>query len=175
MPALEAICEKFKEEEIHEDFRLIMTSMPANYFPVAILQNGLKMTTEPPRGIKANLKRSYNNLVTEETYSSLVNNKSSGSTAEINPEMHDAWKRLLFGLCFFHALVQERRKFGPLGWNIRYEFNDSDLDTSIKMLRNFLADNPEIPWDAMKYMTGQINYGGRVTDDWDRVLLLNVL
>jgi len=53
---------------IHEDFRLIMTSMPVDYFPAAILQNGLKMTTEPPRGIKANLKRSYINLVTQDTY-----------------------------------------------------------------------------------------------------------
>lgn len=43
------------------------------------------------------------------------------------------------------------------------------------MLRNFLIDCEDIPWDAMKFMTGQINYGGRVTDDWDRVLLLNVL
>lgn len=43
------------------------------------------------------------------------------------------------------------------------------------MLRNFLIDSEDIPWDAMKYMTGQINYGGRVTDDWDRILLLNIL
>lgn len=43
------------------------------------------------------------------------------------------------------------------------------------MLRNFLVETEDIPWDAMKYMTGQINYGGRVTDDWDRILLLNIL
>ena len=171
MPQLEVICERFREDDsgTHPDFRLIMTSMPAAYFPAAILQNGLKMTTEPPRGIKANLKRSYTNLVTEDTYESCKSLKSP----EINNQA--SFNKLLFGLCFFHATVQERRKFGPLGWNIRYEFNDSDLDTSIKMLRNFLIDSEEVPWDAMRFMTGQINYGGRVTDDWDRVLLLNIL
>jgi dynein heavy chain len=57
MPQLEEIVNNFSQDRnIHSDFRLFLTSMPAEYFPVSILQNGLKLTTEPPSGIKANLK-----------------------------------------------------------------------------------------------------------------------
>jgi len=139
MQDLEIIVQNFAEEEneIHPDFRLYLTSMPADYFPVSVLQNGVKLTTEPPWGMKSNMKRSY---------------------AELNENLFESckkpesYKKLIFGLAFFHAVIQERRKFGPLGFNIWYEFNDSDLETTITMLKSFLNDNEDIPWDAMNYM-----------------------
>jgi hypothetical protein len=57
--------------------------------------------------------------------------------------------------------LQERRKFGPLGWNICYEFNASDLECSSSTLRMFLGAAEAIPWEALEYVIGQVNYGGR--------------
>jgi dynein heavy chain len=149
-----------KKDEIHEDFRLFLTSMPAPYFPTSVLQNSVKLTTEPPRGMRANMMRTYQNYSQE-----ILDN-------EHKPQI---WRKLLFCFAFFHAVVQERRKFGPLGWNIRYEFNDSDLETTNTMLKLFLESQDEIPWDALLFVTGDINYGGRVTDDLDRRCLLSIL
>lgn len=167
MPALEKIVLNFAEaiDEIHPDFRLFLTSMPAPYFPVSVLQNSVKLTVEPPRGMKANLKRSYTSI----HQSTLDKFNAAG---EGKPQ---TWRKLLFSLAFFHAALQERRKFGPLGWNIRYEFNDSDLETTFTMLELFLESQDEVPWDALMFVTGHINYGGRVTDDNDRVCLLTTL
>jgi dynein heavy chain, axonemal len=82
MIELERIVINFADEKhIDDGFRLFLTSMPVNYFPVSILQNGLKLTTEPPSGIRANLKKSYNEMTEEEF-------------KHTKPE----WNRLLFGL-----------------------------------------------------------------------------
>ena len=54
--------ELLKDGTVHEDFRLFLTSMPASYFPVPTLQNSVKLTTEPPKGMRANLLRSYSQL-----------------------------------------------------------------------------------------------------------------
>lgn len=128
MPTLEilvlALAEK--RDQIHEDFRLYLTSTPCDYFPVSVLQNSVKVTTEPPRGMKANLKRTYSQM-----------NQEYLDRCAQKPEI---WRKLLFNLSFFHANLQERRKFGPLGWNISYEFNDSDLETTFTMLNLFLTD-----------------------------------
>ena len=85
---------------------------------------------------------------------------------------------MLMGLCFFHAVVQERRKFGPLGWNIRYKFNDSDIEAAKDIFLMFIEpiqSQKEIKWDSIKFLIGSITYGGRVTDDIDKKLLLTTL
>ena len=53
------------------------------------------------------------------------------------------------------TVIQERRKFGPLGWNVKYDFNNSDLDCALQTLRMFLQEQPEIPWPALLYVTGK--------------------
>jgi dynein heavy chain len=146
-------------KEVHADFRLYLSSMPTKFFPVSVLQNSVKVTNEPPRGLRANIKRAVYDM-----QPSFFEDHVLGLM----------WRKLVFGICFFHAIVQERKKFGPLGWNIKYEFNDSDRECALDNLKIFLEDG-EIPWDALIFITGEITYGGRVTDDWDQRCLRTVL
>ncbi|XP_072521546.1 dynein axonemal heavy chain 1 [Salminus brasiliensis] len=160
MPSLERLIENIDPDKVHRDFRLWLTSLPSNKFPVSILQNSSKMTIEPPRGIKANLLKTYLSLSDDFI-------SSCSKTAE--------FKSLLLSLCLFHGNAIERRKFGPLGFNIPYEFTDGDLRICISQLKMFLNEYQDIPFKVLKYTAGEINYGGRVTDDWDRRCIMNVL
>ena len=304
LPDLARLLDRHRKapDALNAEFRLWLTSFPAPYFPASILQHGIKITNEPPKGIRANMQRSFGVLIKPHRLAAFDlppprsprgsrarmppgsgsrrsltgdsdasdagssegkedgkhlrragSSKASlkGSKADLSMGLADdggptnfmglAWRRLCVGLSFFHALVQERRKFGALGWNIRYEFSDSDLDTSLQTLQNLLQgaalaagetasldalpeydseeegqegagdgepptpsaradrkfigssavaaspqelyralqasseDGTPLPWDALTYVVGHINYGGRVTDDWDRRTLLALL
>lgn len=85
-------------QNVHPDFRLWLTSMPSPVFPVPVLQNGVKLTNEPPKGVKANIERTYNDAGVG------VLDSCAAKPSE--------WRRLLFSLSFFHAVVQVR------GWQV---------------------------------------------------------
>ncbi|CAB0001621.1 unnamed protein product, partial [Nesidiocoris tenuis] len=64
MPTLENILMSLSDKpgDVHNQFRLFMSSMPSNKFPVSILQNSVKVTNEPPRGIRANVRQAFLNM-----------------------------------------------------------------------------------------------------------------
>eukprot|EP01063_Lacrimia_lanifica_P030849 TRINITY_DN4987_c0_g1_i1.p1 TRINITY_DN4987_c0_g1~~TRINITY_DN4987_c0_g1_i1.p1 ORF type:complete len:2324 (+),score=1039.90 TRINITY_DN4987_c0_g1_i1:991-6972(+) len=160
MPKLETIVENFNPETMKREFRLWLTSMPSQTFPVSVLQIGVKMTNEPPRGIRANLTRSFTGFADDWLES---NSKS------------DSFRKLIFSSCLFHSVIQDRRTYGSLGFNIPYEFSDSDLKCNTSQLFKFLNMYDEVPFPVLHFLSGQVNYGGRVTDDWDRRCLMTLL
>lgn len=82
----------------------------------------------------------------------------------------------MFTTCFLHSIVQERRKYGPLGWCIPYEFNNADLEASLTYIDKHLTfctnTGAQMSWAAIRYMVSEVQYGGRITDDLDRELFI---
>ena len=120
----ELLATVLETEKVHDDFRLWLTTEVHPKYPINLLQSSIKFTYEPPKGVKAGLKKTFTNTSQENLdYSNLAQ-----------------WKPMLYTVAFLHTTVQERRKFGPLGWNIPYEYNQGDYNASVQYVMNMLDD-----------------------------------
>ena len=79
-----------KAEQIEDDFRLWITCESTPKFPIGLLQMSIKVTNEPPKGLKAGLQRTFSTIVSPDTL-----------------EKHDTekWRMLLYCVCFLHSIV----------------------------------------------------------------------
>ena len=146
-------------DEMHRNFKLWLTTDFHKDFPIGLLQISHKFTNEPPQGLRASLKRTYANIQQD----------------TIDYSNHPTWPNLLYAVAFLHNVVQERKKFGAIGWNVAYDFNRADFMASCQFIMNHLDDlDPKrgISWSTICFMLGEVQYGGRVTDDYDRRLLI---
>ncbi|KAA6393300.1 MAG: putative Dynein-1-alpha heavy chain, flagellar inner arm I1 complex [Streblomastix strix] len=123
---LEAIAEK-SEDQLDPEFRLYSTSEPTETFPMGILQRSLKVVTETPYSLRMNMLNTYGRLGQDELAKSL----------------HPTYRPMAYVLAFFHAVVQERRKYGKLVWNIQYDFNESDFRVSLDLIATYLNKSIE--------------------------------
>ena len=149
-----------KTPEIHTNYRLWITCEITSRFPIGLLQMCIKVTLEPPAGLKASLHRTYTTMIIQET---------------LDKVDHEKWRTLLYTVAVLHSIVQERRKFGAIGWCVPYEFNNSDLDASLLFLEKHLSSTIlvglPLTWNTIQYMIAEVQYGGRITDDLDRDLI----
>uniref|UniRef100_A0A914WXS1 AAA+ ATPase domain-containing protein n=1 Tax=Plectus sambesii TaxID=2011161 RepID=A0A914WXS1_9BILA len=147
----------------HPQFRLFLTTEIHPKLPVNLLRTGRIFVFEPPPGVKANLLR---------TFSTISAPRMSKAPAER--------ARLYFMLSWFHAIVQERLRYTPLGWAKQYEFSEADfrvacdtLDACVDATAMGRANLPpeKVPWDAMQTLLSQCIYGGKIDNKFDQILL----
>ena len=105
-----------------------------------------QVVTEAPNGLKLNLRSTFHKI----------------SNTALADCPHPAYPPLIFVLAFFHAVVQERRKYGKIGWNINYDFNESDFRVSMQLLNTYLTKafflgDGRIPWESLKYLVGEVS------------------
>jgi dynein heavy chain, axonemal len=156
---LEKKLEGYAISGTHADFRVMLSSDPSTSIPISILERSIKITSDPPSGLKANLKQAF-----------------ACFSREMYEELEPRSKGILFGLCQFHAVLVERKKFGAKGYNMMYPFATGDLVCSAAVLKNYMESAPQkVPWDDLRYLFGEIMYGGHIVNDFDRLLATTYL
>lgn len=158
---------KLHSIQAHAGFRLFLTCEINPKIPVNLLRAGRIFTYEPPPGIRANLLRTFATI---------------SASRMMKPPNERA--RMYFLLAWFHAIVQERLRYSPLGWAKYYEFTESDLRVACDTLDTWIEATamgrtnlpPEkVPWKAIRTLLSDCIYGGKIDNEFDQRLLSSFL
>jgi dynein heavy chain len=157
LPTLERQLE-IASESAHPGFRCFISAEPPpmshmKNMPESLMQSCIKVANEAPADLLSNLTRSLANFTQERVDACNKPNE---------------FKACLFTLCWYHAIVLGRRRFGQQGWSRKYSFNTGDLNVCANVLHDYVNNNDIVPWDDLRYIFGEIMYGGHITDAWDR-------
>jgi len=157
LPVLERRLEVCSEHA-HADFRCFISAEPPSFayqrnIPESLMQSCIKVSNEAPSDIKSNVERAW---------------KPFDQTRLEACSLPVEFRACLFGLCFFHGVMLGRKRFGQQGWSRKYGFNMGDLTICADVLQAYLDDKGQVPWEDLRYIFGEIMYGGHITDFWDR-------
>lgn len=164
---LTSLEKKLHSIQAHSGFRLFLTCEITPKLPVNLLRAGRIFTFEPPPGIRANLIRTFSAIP---------------AARMMRPPNERA--RLYFVLAWFHAVVQERLRYAPLGWSKAYEFNESDLRGACDMLDKWVDATSKgrtnlppdkVPWKAIQTLLAQVIYGGKIDSEFDQRLMVTFI
>ena len=156
---LPTLDEKLETLSPHPNFRVFISAEPPplpymKNIPEGLLQSCICVANEPPSDLKANLTRAWTTF--------------SQGRIDSSSKPH-VFKGCLFGLSFFHSVMLGRRRFGFQGWSRAYGFNMGDLRICSDVLESYLNRKTKIvPWQDLRYIFGEIMYGGHITDFFDR-------
>lgn len=124
-----AFCHEHEYSPTPHNLPLPPTAEHTSVLTPHLFTSVFKVAVEPPQGLKNILLWTFgysgSGEVTEEIFE--------------NPDNGQWWKKLLFTLCFFNAVVNERKNYGTLGWNIAYKFISSDLEVSLNSPKQTIA------------------------------------
>ena len=146
-------------EPYSETFRLFLTCDVCDNIPPQILLKSIKIANEPPSGVRNSLIGLYDNHTSQ----------SKEPIHAVYVEEHKA--QLVFSMSLFHVILQERNKFGSVGFTTPYVFNESDLKNAFQTMNQLIDLYQQTPWQALRYIITGVIYGGRVTDEWDQAIL----
>jgi dynein heavy chain, axonemal len=154
-------------------FRLFISSAPSSSLPLSLLDVATTIAIDAPQRLRTQLQVTLASL-------------DEGVWSCPDGMLPSMWSDVLVALVLFHSVTLQRRKFGPLGWNVPYDFTLADLTSLLAIARHCIPAAPgagangnngiaAVDWAALRRAASAVAYGGRVTDDEDATLLATLV